>query len=304
MTHADDAWWDVVGLGANSVDYVHHLPAFPQPADTSTKIEIERSDVSCGGQMATALAACARLGLRVRYIGAAGNDDNGHLIRRELEGRGVDLTYLVTHEARNQYAVVLIDRPSGERLIMWQRDERLALHDDEVPESALAAAHLLHVDDVDQPAAIRAARLARGRGITVTSDIDRLTPRTAELVEAVTIPMFAAHVPARLTGISDLPAALAVLRAPHHELMVVTLGADGALAADADTLYRVPGVAVHAVDTTGAGDVFRAGFLYARRQGWGVERQLRFANAAAAVSCTRAGALGGIPSRAEIDARL
>ena len=68
--------------------------------------------------------------------------------------------------------------------------------------------------------------------------------------------------------------------------------------------FSSPGFAVHAVDTTGAGDVFRGGFIYGRLSGWPIERMLRFANAAAAVSCTRLGALSGVPSPADVEAML
>jgi sugar/nucleoside kinase (ribokinase family) len=68
------------------------------------------------------------------------------------------------------------------------------------------------------------------------------------------------------------------------------------MALDGDRLIHVPGFEVEAVDTTGAGDVFRGGFIYGLLQQWPVDRVLRFANAAAAVSCTRTGALDSVPS--------
>ena len=78
----------------------------------------------------------------------------------------------------------------------------------------------------------------------------------------------------------------------------------GALALDGDHAVRSPAFTVDAVDTTGAGDVFRAGFIHGRLSGWPLDRTLRFANAAAAVSCTRLGALAGIPSLADVEAML
>ena len=103
----------------------------------------------------------------------------------------------------NQFAVIIVDESTGERIVLWDRDERLALRPREIPVDAIRAARLVHVDDVDQGAAIDAARVAREAGVRVTSDIDRLTDRTEELVAAVTIPIFAEHVPLALTGQSD-----------------------------------------------------------------------------------------------------
>jgi sulfofructose kinase len=297
--------WDVVGIGANSVDLVHLLPAAPQPSGPHAKQRIHRQLVSCGGQMTTTLACVAGFGWRAKYIGATGDDERGGVLRAAMQDRRVDMSSALTREgATNQFAVILVDESTGERIVLWDRDERLALQPHEIPEDAIDGARLLHVDDVDQAAAIAAARRGRADGIPVTSDIDRLTDLTSELVAAVTIPMFAEHVPPALTGIDDAEGALRALRRNHDGLLIVTLGTAGALALDGDRAIRSPGFAVHAVDTTGAGDVFRAGFIHGRLSGWPLERTLRFANAAAAVSCTHLGALSGVPSPADVEAML
>jgi sugar/nucleoside kinase (ribokinase family) len=254
--------------------------------------------------MATALATCAAFGLRTRYIGATGDDENGRRIRPALAERGVDTVHVVTRAASNQYAVIMIDEQSGERIVLWDRDQRLMLEGHDVPEDVLAAARLIHVDDVDQPAAIRAASFGRSRGIIVTSDLDLLTESTEVLVSAVTVPIFAEHLTQQLTGEADQERALRKLRRRHDGLLVVTLGAQGALALDGDHLHVVPAFHARAVDTTGAGDVFRGGFIFGLLRQWPIERVLRFANAAAAVSCTRLGAMNGVPTLAETMRRL
>jgi sulfofructose kinase len=134
----------------------------------------------------------------------------------------------------------------------------------------------------------------------VTSDIDRLTPRTEQLAATVTHAIFAQHVPTALTGIADTEAALRSLRRTLDNVLVVTMGEHGASALDGDRFYHEPAFAVHAVDTTGAGDVFRGGFIYALVNGQPMDQALRTANAAAAVSCTRLGALNGVPTLAEV----
>jgi sulfofructose kinase len=293
--------WDVVGVGANSVDYVHLLPGYPQPFGSFAKMKIERQEILCGGQMATAMCACARLGLRVRYAGVTGTDENGQRIRNELKRRGLDLTDVIIRDAQNQFAVILVDETNGDRIVLWDRDERLLMRKRDIPVDAIAEARLLHVDDVDQAAAIHAAAVARQHGVPVTSDIDRLNERTAELIDAVTIPIFAEHVATRVTGLTDQADALRALRRPHHQLLCVTLGDQGAMALDDEGIHYGPAFRVDAVDTTGAGDVFRAGFIHALLRRWSTDEILRFANAAAAVSCTRLGALGSIPALEEVE---
>jgi sugar/nucleoside kinase (ribokinase family) len=292
--------WDVVGVGANSVDFVYLLPGYPQPSGAFAKMRIRDRRVLCGGQTATAMCTCASLGLRSKYVGVSGTDENGRRIRTELTTRHVDTADLIIRDAENQFAVILVDETSGERIVLWDRDDTLRLRDRELPIDAIAAARVVHVDDVDDDAAIRAARIGREGGALVTSDIDRLTPRTAELAASVTHAIFAQHVPTHLSGLDDMEAALRKLRNTLDNVLVVTMGEHGAMALEGDRFYHEPAFTVHAVDTTGAGDVFRGGFIYALVNGQPIDQALRTANAAAAVSCTRLGALNGVPTLAEV----
>jgi sulfofructose kinase len=296
-----DRRFDVLGIGATSLDFVYLLPANPAGTMSPAKVRINRHFVSCGGQIATALAACARMGLRAKLAGVMGADDNAKRIRGELSERDVDVSDVIVRNAPNQYAVILVDASSGERTVLWDRDERLALRHDELRPDLIAGARVVHVDDVDVDGAIRVADAAGAAGTPVTSDIDRVTDRTMELVAAVTFPIFAEHVPPALTGVSDPGEALRALRRAHEGVLCVTLGAQGAVALEGDKLCKVPAFGVEAVDTTGAGDVFRAGFIYAYLKGFALAEVLRFANAAAAVSCTRLGAMSGVPSVEEAE---
>lgn len=299
MARPQDDIWDVIGVGANSVDFVNLLPAYPRQEGLFAKMRIRRQETCCGGQMATALSTCAGLGLKAKYIGVTGTDDNGQRVRRALAERQVDMTDAVIRDVPNQFAIILVDDETGERIVLWDRDERLALRERELPPSLVSSARLIHVDDVDEDAALAAAAAGRSHGIPVTSDLDRLTERTDELVAAVTIPILAEHVAPALTGRTDQEAALRRLRLRHTGLLVVTLGSRGAIALDGDRLVCVPGFSVPVADTTGAGDVFRGGFIYGLLRKWPIERMLQFANAAAAVSCTRVGALNGVPTLEE-----
>jgi sulfofructose kinase len=189
---------------------------------------------------------------------------------------------------------------AGERVVLWDRDERLNLADAEVTHDAIAGARVVHVDDEDVRASIRAATIARSLGIDVTTDIDRAVGGVDEIIALATHPIFSEHVATELTGESDPERALRRLRNTHSGLLTITLGAAGAMTLDGDTLIHAAGFQVKAVDTTGAGDIFRAGFIYGLAEGWETERLLRFANAAAAASCTKPGAMDSSPELAEV----
>jgi sugar/nucleoside kinase (ribokinase family) len=304
MTHSSaGVRLDVLGLGESSVDHVNLLPAAPLARGTASKLRISSTFDAAGGQIASMLTACSGLGLRTGYLGPLGNDDNGRLIRSELERRGVDLSHVIVRDAPARFAIILVDESTGERTVLWHRDPGLDIAEGEI-DPAVLSARVLHVDDVDEQAAIRTAQLASARGLTVTSDLDRVTERTPELVASVSIPIFAEHVPPTLTGERDPERALRKLRKQHPGLLCVTLGTAGSMALDGDRLIHVPAFSVHAVDTTGAGDVFRAGFVYGLLAGWPTLDVLKFANAAAAVSCTRLGAMGSAPTLSEVEQML
>lgn len=291
--------FDVIGVGANSVDYVYRLHEYPRPDSPAAKVRITSHQISCGGQTATTLCTCAAMGLRTKYVGTIGSDDNGRRMRDALTRRGVDTKHVVVRDDANPFAVILLDETHGERVVLWHRQPALTLTSGDIDESWIQGARLLHVDDVDQDAAIRAASMARAAGIAVTSDIERVARRTEELVAAVTVAMFAEHVLQDLTGDSDEERGLRALRQRHAGMLCVTLGARGAILLAGDRLYREPAPQVKAVDTTGAGDVFRGAFIRALLRGDDPPQILRFANAAAAISCTRPGAIDSVPTTEE-----
>lgn len=290
--------FDVVGIGENSVDFVYRLPGPPSP---NAKLPVSAQRVLCGGQVVTTLSTCAAFGLRAAYIGAFGNDEHGSRIRDALAQRHVDTTHAVVRNAPNRYAVILVDERTGDRTVVWERDWRLALSPGDVPREVVTGARLLHVDDLDEETSIAAAQMAHEAGVRVTSDIDRVTEQTARLVASVSVPIFSAHVLAALTGEADAERGLRKQGESHDGWLCVTLGTEGAMLLDGDEILHVPAFEVTAVDTTGAGDVFRGAFIHGLLRGQSPAEVLRFAVAAAAVSCTREGAMDSVPTLAEVE---
>jgi sugar/nucleoside kinase (ribokinase family) len=296
--------FDVIGVGANSIDFVYTLPAYPQPEGPLSKLRIAGTERSPGGQTATVLCACASLGLRTRYVGTISTDDNGRFVRDAMQSRGVDVSGAIERDAPNAFALILLSASDaaarGERIVLWDRDPRMMLTARDLAPDVVSGARLVHVDDVDGGAAIAAGRAAIAAGLPVTSDLEAVKPHTRDLLEAVTIPMFAEQVAPELTGERDLEAALRKLRRPHMTLLCATLGTHGAAMLAGDRFIRQPAFRIDAVDTTGAGDVFRGGFIYALLRGDTPDAILRFACAAAAVSCTRRGAINGVPALEDV----
>lgn len=294
---------------------MYRLPEYPAADGPLSKLRISSHERSPGGQTATALSACAALGLRASYIGTISSDGNGDFIRDALETRGIDLSRAIVRPAANPFAVILVaeglpthglQRGSGqgERIVLWDRPPDMSLKPADLPRDFASSARLVHVDDVDPDAAVAAGKAGIAAGVPVTSDIEAARPKTPAILDAVTIPIFAEHVPGDLTGERDLERGLRILRQRHAGMLVVTLGARGAAMLDGDRFVRQPAFPVDVIDTTGAGDVFRAGFIYALLRGDSPEGILRFACAAAAVSCTRRGAIASVPTLDAVNALL
>jgi sugar/nucleoside kinase (ribokinase family) len=298
---------DVVGVGANSVDFVCRLPLYPEPSGPHAKLGIRSYDRSPGGQTATVLSACASLGLRTSYVGTVARDEGGTMILEALRERGVDTARAILRPGANPFAVILVADDAarhGERIVLWKRPDAMALTPADLPADLVAGARFLFADDVDMDAAIAAGKQAIAAGVPVTTDIEAVKPRTGELLDAVTVPIFAEEVPRAMTGETDPEKALRALRNRHGGLLCVTLGWKGAAALEGDRYVYQPGFVVDVADTTGAGDIFRAGFIYATLRGDSTADVLRFACAAAAVSCTRRGAINSVPSIGDVNALI
>jgi len=186
--------------------------------------------------------------------------------------------------------------------VLWDRPDSLLLADTDLPVDALRTARAVLVDDVDPRASLAAARIAREAGVPVVTDLDHVTPLSEDLIRTASHPVLSEHLPEALTGEADLERALRKLRAWNAGLLTVTIGERGAVAMDGDRFVHVAGFRVTAVDTTGSGDVFRGAFIAGLLAGLPTEALLRQANAVAAISCTRAGALDSVPAAAEVHA--
>jgi sugar/nucleoside kinase (ribokinase family) len=290
--------FDVVGLGQNTIDHYCVLPEFPR-ADSKT--EIQYQEKQAGGQVATALVFVSRIGLKAKYIGKVGSDDHGRLAIESLQRENIDTTSIVMEEgARNHFSFIMVDQRSGERTILWERDRRLNFESGELSRADICAGRILLLDGDDHEAALQAATWANEEGIPVIIDLDMVVPKCRELIAMVDFLIVSRGFPREFTGISNPSEALSALRGSCPGFLATTMGAEGAVAMLGDRCVRFPAFKTHITDTTGAGDIFHGGFLYGLLKDWPLYQIMSFANAAAALNCTRLGARAGIPALADV----
>jgi sulfofructose kinase len=289
---------DVVGVGLNATDTLILLPHHPA---LGSKVEFHSADILPGGQVATAVAACQQWGLRTRYVGKVGDDGAAAIHRAEFERLGVEAHLMTAAGCASQQAVILVD-DAGERTVLWKRDNRLTLQPEELRREWITNARALHVDGHDTDAAVAAASWARDAGVPVIADLDDVYPGVEALIERVDYLITSRDIPGRLVDETDLRRSLPLVRSRFGcRLAAATLGHEGVLAWDGSQFHYAPAFQVKPVDTTGAGDIFHAGFIYGLLKGWPLPRQLDFACASAALNCTALGARGGIQSVENIE---
>jgi sugar/nucleoside kinase (ribokinase family) len=293
--------FDVVGFGTNAVDYLIRVPHFPK---FGSKIEVNEYSHGVGGEAASTMVGLSRLGLRTAYAGRFGGDSEGSFGLRSLADEGVDSGYTeIIPEARTQIAFIVIDELTGERTIMWQRDKRLAYTSQDAPVESAAICRVLHMTPHDASACIQMATVARENGVIVSLDIDNVFDGIDELLPLVDICIASEEFPKKLFGASDHKAALRQIANQYGcSVTGLTLGRAGSIILCEGEFVETPGFDVPGgcVDTTGAGDAFRTGFLYGVLKGRTVEESSIMANAVAALKCRGLGARSSLPNTQEL----
>ena len=291
---------DVVGLGLNATDTVLMVRDYPA---LGGKERVLSSSTHAGGQVATALVTCQRLGLRTRYIGKVGDDEGGKIQLASLKREGVDVRYTrVVPATPNQFGHILVDQATGERTVFWDRHPRLAVNPQELTQTSITSARVLLLDGCDVEACLRAARWARRARVLVVADLDTVYKKVESLLPYIDYLIASTKFLPTLTGQAD-PFRVLTYMATEHKMKApgMTLGRHGALVYHAGRFHYSPGFVVETVDTTGAGDVFHGAFIYGLLAGWQIPRILEFANAMAALNCTVLGARGAIKTQAEAE---
>jgi sulfofructose kinase len=295
--------FDVVGVGLNATDTLLVVPHFPAYAG---KAPFTQEILSPGGQVASAMVTCASLGLKTKYIGTVGDDERGRIQMESLETSGIDLEHVqVRAGCANQSAYIIIDQTTGERTVLWRRDDCLRIAPSEITPEQITCAKLLHIDGHDTAAVEQAARIAREAGMPVTVDVDTIYHGFDRVLPHVDYLIASSEFPVQWTNQTDPFKALETIQQEYKmRVAAMTLGAHGALALENGKFVYAPAFVVNCADTTGAGDVFHGAFCYAVLQRMPMREALDFSNAMAALNCMAIGARGGIRGLEEVRALM
>jgi ribokinase len=289
--------FDVVGLGYTALDYLGIVPHFPLE---NRKLELVRFAVAGGGPTATALVTARRLGLSACFLGKVGDDALGSQMIEELGDEGVDVSSVIIERgATSQFAFIMVDERSAARTILWTRGSVSRIRPEEVDRRLISSGRVLLVDTLEPGAAAAAAEEARSRGVPVVIDAGTVRDGVPEILPFCDFIIASEIFAEQISGGKSLETSLKKIYSFGPEAAVVTLGERGCAAFDGNTVMKVEGFDVAAVDTTGAGDVFHGAFLFSVIRRWDLYRACLFSNAVAALKCRRLGGRAGIPDLAE-----
>lgn len=287
-------------LGHCCVDYLCQVDRIP----VDLKIEALSHLTQGGGPSATAAAAASRFGMPAAFIGSIGDDPSGQIIRQEFLKDSVDISGLaVRRNCTSTTAFCWVDA-AGRRSIVWYRGSGPELTAEEVPESLVSKAAVLHLDGHQLTAANRAIQIARQSKVLTAVDAGTLRPGVYELCQLCDIVIVSEKFSASLSGRNDPEAALRKLTELDAAVVGITLGPRGSIGFDraSGKTFRCPAYPVDpVVDTTGAGDVYHAAFEVFYSETRDTPASMKFAAAAAGLKCRKPGGRTGIPSRSEAE---
>jgi fructokinase len=294
---------DVVGIGSCAVDF---FAIVPRLLGYGEKINATRMEVHAGGVTANMLTQVARLGTGTGWLGLIGDDENGRIIQKAFAEDNMDLAGVEVVKGERSALTWIPVNPEGERCIYMFPNvtgKLSILHVRNRFSAHIKNAKHFHTEASQLPIAPlkEAMRLAKEAGVRIFLDMD-VTPRffaqmnlgrQDELCDALKLvdvlkPCKAAA--REMTGITDYNRMADQLLNLGPKIVAITQGEDGCLIASREKKVQVPAFRVNVVDTTGAGDAFMGGLSYGLLQGWDLERVGIFANACAALCCTKVGA--------------
>jgi sulfofructose kinase len=291
----------VIAVGLAVMDKIFTVAGLPTE---TTKIFASSYAEIGGGPAATASVAIARLGGAAELWARVGEDSIGRRIVEELVEWGVEPRVKAIPGTGSNVSGVLVDA-RGERLIISYTDPRLDTDPSWLPIEELSTADAILADVRWPQASEMALKHARRLGIPTVLDADLAPDDVVQrLIPLASFAIFSAPALFKLAGDDSVPEALAQAAQLTAGHVGVTVGEEGFFWLEENTLRHEPGFSVKVVDTLGAGDVFHGAFALAIAEGRSMQEAARFANAASALKCTRAGGRAGIPAREEVDRLL
>jgi len=292
---------DVVCLGILVADVVvRPFRGMPSAGSLDT---VEEIAFRAGGCALNTASILARFGLRTAVVGKVGKDQFGEFLLSVLDERGIDHANVTRGDTPTSTTVVLVD-DDGERTFLHNPGANATLNDSEIDLTQILSAKALHIGgalvmaSLDGPPMAQILGEAKAMGLHTSLDVV-FDPTDKWDRARSCLPKLDLFCPSlaearAIAGEQDPSRAAAWIHARGTPEVVITMGAKGCLVSNPERQEFLDGVAVNAIDGTGAGDAFTAGLLYGKLAGWPLQRSARLATAVGALATTEVGATEGV----------
>ncbi|EJK88381.1 carbohydrate kinase family protein [Rhizobium sp. AP16] len=303
FTKNADRPFDMLAYGDPNIDYVFETARVPLADE---KLLGRRLGTFAGGTAANVACAASRLGARVAGFGRVGRDADGQLLLTANEEAGISNTFLRVVEQPTAAATIIVDA-SGEKALVYAPMPGEPI-DEVALSTALQQSRLLYAMPYDLAEFRQVTALARAAGVAIAIDIEAAVAPTRERLDALlecTDIVFMNEGGFRATSDADIAVeTIRPLLDKGPQLVVVTMGAAGAIACSRTASAEHPAFPVKMVDATGAGDCFNGAFLAACFNGRTLEDSLAFACAAASIAVSAVGARTALPTTKDVESLI
>ncbi len=286
-------------MGIIPYDLLFNVDRYPGPG---MKIDAADFFMQGGGPVPNVVIGLSRMGFKTALIAVVGDDPFGKLSVEEIRREKVDHRFIIVKKQPSALAAGWIEDVSGRRTLVLSR--RIFVTPSDIKTSSYPLPRVLHLDGRDMPATLKLARWARRSGVIVSFDIGSMRNDVSAVFPYVDHLVVADGYALPFTGTRTARSAIGKLSRLCPGTIVVTEGIKGSTGYEphcrgSDFIFH-PAYKVKNVDTTGAGDCYHTGYLYALLKGFDLGQRMKFGAAAAALKCTRPGARSGIPNESQL----
>lgn len=283
----------VLGIGEIVLDKVHKLERFPQEDEKILASDVQET---LGGPVPAALVLLARLGVECVLVASVADDEAGRAVKAILAREGI--TLLAQRAKKTPLHTVLVNAHTGSRTIIKDIKASSALI--AIPKEVVQSADVVLCDRHEPIATLQAIRDKRSDTAVLMDPSVDCTSQTISLLKKMDFPIIPIETVHILFPKKSIQEGIKNVSLLLGKTVIVTMGKYGSAIWKNGELTIHPSYSVHVVDTLGAGDIFRGGFIYGLLEKWDIHRCVQFANSAAALQCTKLGNSTAIPTREEI----
>lgn len=282
----------ILGIGESVIDKIHIIQDHTKNWPISPALE----DKYIGGPVLSALILLSRLNLNCTFLTSIGKDNEGKIIKQKLDEENVKI--IANLEEKTKVNTILINTKNGQREKLRGTIKHAPLKD--IPTEFIQQFDLIIIDRHEREAFYEVIRKKKPSTKIVIDPSTEISDFTLDMLKYSDYPILPIESLVKIDKSKELATCLQILYKICQKPIIITAGELGSLIYDGKKLELIPALKIKAVDTTGAGDIYRGAFSYGIVHNWSIKECAKFANTVAALQCTKIGNVSAIPSKEEI----